>query len=456
MTSNFWNARALAVHPKSTAVKQLISAALDAADPVESVRKAIRRSNEYLWIGDSVYDLGEFDHVYVVGAGKASVSMTRGVLTVLGDRVSGGVLIAKHLNHELLDGFPLSIRFLQGSHPVPDEKSVQSTQEIIEFLEDCTARDLVLCLISGGGSALMTSPAEGIHLEDLQKLTRLLLACGADIGEINTLRKHLDQIKGGRLARLAHPARLVTLILSDVIGSPLDVIASGPTVADPTTYHDAIQILRKYSLENEVPLPILSYLQAGLAGSVPESVKAGEACLKDVYHLVVSSNYQAAIHVVENAKKQGFHSLLLTTYLRGEAREAGVMLASILREVAASGNPVERPLCLVVGGETTVTLQGDGKGGRNTELALGAVRELAGLENVMLVTLATDGEDGPTDAAGAVVTGETLQRGMEMGLLPEPYLQNNDSYHYFEALGDLMRTGSTGTNVNDLVFLFAF
>jgi len=443
-------------HSQAALIENLLNAALEAADPVTSIQKTIHRSEEFLWVGDHSYDLNQFDHIYVVGAGKASVAMTRGLVTVLGDKINGGIVIAKHLAPDLLDGLPSSIHFLRGSHPVPDIKSVQSTLQLISFLQRCTVRDLVVCLISGGGSALMTCPADGVGLEDLQALTRLLLASGANIGEINILRKHLDQIKGGRLARLAYPAQLVTLILSDVIGSPLDVIASGPTVADPSSYQDALRVIQKYALEDETPGSIKSYLRAGAVGIEPESVKEGESCLEKTYNLVISSNYQAAINVVESAETQGLRSMLLTTYLRGEAREAGIVLASLLREAAVSGHPLERPLCLVLGGETTVTLYGKGKGGRNTELALGAVRELAGLEDVVLVTLATDGEDGPTDAAGAVVTGETLSRGLRLGLSPEVYLRNNDSYHYFAALGDLLRIGQTGTNVNDLVFLFAF
>ena len=456
MKKDYGKAHSITNHSESLTVSAILDAALEAADPVKSICNVIKRSGDSLLVGDQWYDLNQFDNVYLVGAGKAALTMTKGAAIILGDRIRGGVVIAKHLDQTLLDDLPPSIEFVQGSHPVPDSKSVHSTLQLTSFLEQCTERDLVVCLISGGGSALMMNPMSGVGLADIQALTRLLLSCGADIGEINTLRKHLDQIKGGRLARLAYPAKLVTFILSDVIGSPLDVIASGPTVADPTTYQDALRVIRKYRLEDEVSSSIIAHLTAGAAGKVPDSVKAGEACLINTHNLIVSSNYQAATKGVEAAKSLGLQSMLLTTYLRGEARQAGTVLASILREAAITGNPLARPMCIVLGGETTVSLQGKGKGGRNTELALGAVRELAGLDHVMLVTLATDGEDGPTDAAGAVVTGETLQRGLQLDLLPEDYLQNNDSYHYFEALGDLLKIGPTGTNVNDLAFLFAF
>ena len=456
MQKDYGKVHSIANHSESVNISAILNAALEAADPIRSICNVIKRSGDSLLVGDQSYDLNQFDNVYLVGAGKAALTMTKGAAIILGDQIRGGVVIAKHLDQTLLYDLPSSIEFVQGSHPVPDSKSIHSTQQLIAFLEQCTERDLVVCLISGGGSALMMNPVSGVSLADIQALTRLLLSCGADIGEINTLRKHLDQIKGGRLARLAYPAKLVTFILSDVIGSPLDVIASGPTVADPTTYQDALQVIRKYHLEDGVSSSIIAHLNAGAAGKVPDSVKVGEECLTNTHNLIVSSNYQAATMGVEAAKSRGLQSMLLTTYLRGEARQAGIVLASILREAGITGNPLERSMCLVLGGETTVSIRGKGKGGRNTELALGAVRELAGLDRVMLVTLATDGEDGPTDAAGAVVTGDTLQRGLQLDLLPEDYLQNNDSYHYFEALGDLLHIGSTGTNVNDLVFLFAF
>jgi glycerate 2-kinase len=289
----------------------------------------------------------------------------------------------------------------------------------------------------------------------LQKLTRLLLASGAEIGEINTLRKHLDRVKGGGLARTAAPAEIVTLIVSDVVGSPLDVIASGPTVPDSSTFDQAIQILEKYGLMQQAPPSIVEILEDGAAGKIAETLKAGDPLLANVHNAIVADNYLAAQAAAARAKDLGWNTLLLTTFLHGEAQQAGLMLGSILRQVATSGEPVRRPACIIVGGETTVTLRGEGLGGRNQELALGSVAELSGLERVVLVALATDGDDGPTDAAGAVVTGETLARGKTLGLNPAAFLARNDSYHYFEMLDDLLLTGPSGTNVNDLAFLFA-
>jgi glycerate 2-kinase len=345
---------------------------------------------------------------------------------------------------------------LESGHPIPDQRGVAGAQRMAELLARAGERDLVLALISGGGSALLTLPAPGITLADMQALTAALLACGANINEINTLRKHLDQIKGGGLARLAHPATLATLVLSDVVGNPLDVIASGPTVADPSTYADAYAILERYRIVEKTPPAILEHVRRGMANAAEESLKPGDARLERVQNLIVGSNRQAADAALAAARTEGFNTLLLTTYLQGEAREVGRILAAIARELAVSGHPLARPACVVAGGETTVTLRGDGKGGRNQELALAAIADLDGLRDVALVALATDGGDGPTDAAGAVVTGTTAERARALALDSLDHLARNNAYPFFAALGDLLLPGPTQTNVNDLAFMFAF
>jgi hydroxypyruvate reductase len=327
---------------------------------------------------------------------------------------------------------------------------------MLALLNHLEPTDLVFCMVSGGGSALMAAPVDGIALPDMQKLTGLLLKCGASIDEINTIRKHLDRVKGGGLARISYPAQLVTLILSDVVGNPLEVIASGPTVADPTTYGDAEQVIFHHHLQEETPGSILQVLKAGKTGLLPESLKPGDPCLERVHNVIIGSNLQAAKAGVSQACLEGFNPLLLTNYLQGPAVQAGGFLSAVLKQMVGYGQPVPRPACLVAGGETTVVLKGSGKGGRNQELALSSVEGLDGLEQVALVTLATDGEDGPTDAAGAVVTGKTAARAGRLGLSPQAYLEDNNSYPFFKQLGDLVRTGPTGTNVNDLVFLFTF
>lgn len=438
---------------RSGQVARILRAALAAADPAQAVENALEWSGDQLTFAGQTFTIT--GRVRLIGAGKAAQAMARGAMAVLGERVDDGVLITKHLEPEN-GGLPDKIRVLQGGHPVPTTESMSSAQALVDFLQSGTDQDLVICLISGGGSALMTLPQAGVSLEDMQELTRQLLASGANIGEINTLRKHLDRVKGGGLARLAAPARMITLILSDVIGSPLDVIASGPTVADSSTFADTLQILQKYHLEDKIPANISAVLRRGANGELPETLKEDDPLLNRVTNAVIASNPQAAESALQQARQEGFHTLLLTTYLQGEASQAGVVLASVLKQIAATGQPLPRPACLVAGGETTVTLRGKGMGGRNQEMALGATFLLEGTPDVALVTLGTDGEDGPTDAAGAFITGDSLARARSQGLDALGYLQNNDSYHFFKALGHLVNTGPTGTNVNDLAFLFAF
>jgi len=444
----------LAGLPQSVLIEKVLSSALEAVDPYRAVKAAVQRNGDHLTIGKQTYDLKAFQRVRVIGIGKASRPMALAIEDLLSDCLEGGLIITKHVSGP---GEQMGIsEVLESSHPIPDERSIQAAQLLAAFLHPSQVADLVICLLSGGGSALMTAPIPGVSLADLQALTAALLACGASIQEINTLRKHLDSVKGGGLARLAAPAALVNLVLSDVVGSPLDVIASGPTVADPTTFADAWQIVVQYHLEEKLPFSILTALQNGLAGEIPETLKPDDLVFAKVDTVLVGSNYQAASAGLEAARQAGLHTLLLTTCLQGEARFAGGLLAAVACQVAMSGEPLPRPACIVAGGETTVTLRGKGQGGRNQEVALGAVNVMAGISDALLVTLATDGEDGPTDAAGALVTGETLVRARQAGLDPALFLRENNSYAFFDSLGDLLRPGPTGTNVNDLAFLFLF
>ncbi len=392
----------------------------------------------------------------MVGAGKAGTPMALAISELLGERLERGIVIVKAGYGGNREKSVLSLDILEAGHPLPDERGVSGTRRIMELLENTRENDLVLVLISGGGSALLTAPAGGVGLEALQKLTTDLLRSGASINQINALRKHLDTIKGGQLARLAAPATVLTLILSDVVGNPLDVIASGPTVADTTTFHTALEVMAHYGMIENSPESIVSHLRRGAAGELPETPKPNDSLFEKVHNVLIGSNWQAAEAAVDQAREEGFQSMLLTTFLQGEARQAGGLLSAILRQIADSGQPLPRPACLVAGGETTVTVRGDGLGGRNQELALGAAHGLASLPNVALLTLATDGGDGPTDAAGAIVTGETWQRAQQANLNPLDFLYRNDAYHFFRELGDLLIIGPTLTNVNDLAFLFAF
>lgn len=442
--------------PHRDRILRILSAALDEVNPYQAVLRCMRRDGDRLVVEGREYDLSSYGRIFLTGVGKASLAMANGVQDLLADRISGGVLICKHLEMAEANTILPSIEIITGSHPVPDENSVTGARQMVKLLNTAGENDLVIAVISGGGSSLMTLPFDGVTLQDVQELTRQLLASGARIEEINTLRKHLDAVKGGGMSRAAAPAAMIALILSDVVGNSLEVIASGPTVPDSTTFEEARRILEHYGIAERLPEGISGVIENGCRGRIPETAKPGECCFEKVHNVIVGSNAQAGRAACTQASVEGFNSLLLTTYLTGEARQAGRFAAGLLRQAAVHGDPLPWPCCLVLGGETTVTLQGAGKGGRNQEMALGAVEMLAGLENAALITLATDGEDGPTDAAGALVTGSTLKRARLAGLDVNAALRNNDAYPFFDDLGDLLLIGPTGTNVNDLCFLFTW
>jgi glycerate 2-kinase len=436
-------------------IKALQRAALAAVDPGAAVRRHVQYRDGLLSIGGCDYDLAGVERIWVVGGGKAATAMVAALHQILGSRLDGGLVVTKYDHVDPgLDTGPVDV--VEAGHPLPDNAGVQGTGRMADLLASATERHLVLAVLSGGGSALLTLPSAGLDLADLQETTSLLLRAGATIVELNTVRKHLSQIKGGGLARLAGGARVASLILSDVVGDPLDVIASGPTVPDPTTFADATLILDRYGLVERVPQAVRRHLQSGLRGQLPDTPKMGAALFARVHNVIVGSNRLAAEGAVKEAQARGCDALLLSTFVEGEAREVALVAAALAKELVHYDRPVPRPACLVWGGETTVTVRGQGKGGRNQELALAAALSIQGLPNVLLVALGTDGTDGPTDAAGAVATGETVARAAALGLDPFAFLANNDAYTFFDALGDLIRTGPTGTNVNDLLLLFSF
>jgi hydroxypyruvate reductase len=433
-------------------VVEIMQAALAAVDPYQAVRAALCRNGDLLRVGGQEIDLAACDHVWVVGAGKAGAPMARAVEEVLADRLSAGCVTVKYGHTQPTH----CVTIQEAGHPIPDQAGVDGSRRIAALLAQAGPADLVICLISGGGSALMSLPVDGVSLDDMRRLTDLLLRAGATINEINTLRKHLEQLKGGQLARLAHPARIVSLILSDVVGNPLDVIASGPTVPDTSTLADAWQVVERYALAEALPDAIRAHLQAGLAGDLPDTPKRDDPALARALNVVVASNDLAAAAAQERAQQLGLNTLFLTSYCEGEAREVARVLAAIAKELRASGRPVAPPACVIVGGETTVTLKGQGKGGRNQELALAGALALQGVADVTLACLATDGSDGPTDASGALADGQTVARARAIGLDAWHHLENNDAYPFFAALDDLLLTGPTNTNVNDLTLLFAW
>jgi len=434
---------------------RIMNAALEAVDPQSAVLNLMIRTDDIIKVNGDSYDLRNINQVFLVGAGKAGQPMVSAVQKILGTRLAEGYVIVKEGYATKVDAAD-KVEIIEAGHPVPDSRGVIGTEKIIQLLENTRPDDLVICLISGGGSALMVSPVKGVTLQDLQKLTGLLLASGATINEINVLRKHLDRVKGGQIARYASPAKLICLILSDVVGDPLDVIASGPTVPDQSTFKDALSILERYRISEQIPLSIIDHLKQGRDGKVDETPKPGEQTFSRVNNLIVGSNRTATHAALQQAQLEGFNTSILTNYIQGEANQVGKVFAAILKQMSDENQPIPRPACLIVGGETTVTKQGGGFGGRNQEIALSAVRDLAGLFDVALITLATDGGDGPTEAAGAVVTGETYQRAQNQNMDPHTFLADNNAYNFFKPLDDLLITGPTQTNVKDIAFIHEF
>ena len=430
---------------KATAAA-VFHAGLAAVDPEACVRKTLRIENDRLLVGKTAFSLAAIARLYVVGIGKASAAMARAAEEILGERIDHGLVITK-------DGHALPLkrcRVMEAAHPVPDERGVQATAELLDLVATAGADDLILCLISGGGSALSPAPAAGLRLADERATTRHLLACGATIHEINTIRKHLSRIKGGQLCRHANGAAITALILSDVIGDDLDIIASGITAPDPGTYADCLAIIDRYGLGEKIPRNVAAVLADGAAGRRPETPKPGDACFQRVHNFIVGSVSDALTAAAAAARDRGFTPLVLTASLQGEAAEVAKVLCAVAQEVRRSGQPVSPPACLLVGGETTVTVRGDGLGGRNMELALSAALELDGSDGILLLSAGTDGTDGPTDAAGAVADGSSVRRARALGREPAVFLTNNDAYRFFEPLGDLFITGPTLTNVMDL------
>lgn len=428
----------------------IMAAALAAVDPYQAVRARLHRAADELWIDGQMVDLNRFRRILVVGAGKAGAPMARAVEDVLGAAISAGLVVVK-TEHTAPTAH---VEIVEAAHPIPSQAGLDAGRRMLALLEDAGADDLVIVLLSGGGSALLEAPA-GLTLADLQATTDALLACGATINEINCLRKHLSLVKGGQLARAASPSTLVTLVLSDVVGSPLDVIASGPTVPDRSTWEDAWAVVTRYDLAQRLPTAARTRLQAGMRGELPDTPKPDDPLFSRTRAVIVGDNRVAAEAACRRATELGYHPLLLTTFVEGEAREVAKVVAALAKEVRSSGQPVPPPACLILGGETTVTLGAQpGHGGRNQELALAAALALAGLPGVTVAALATDGSDGPTDSAGGLIDGATVARGQEVGLDALTMLRQHDAYPFLRATGDLLLTGPTQTNVNDLIFVW--
>ncbi len=427
--------------------EQVFRAGLLAVDPAAAVRSHCRREGEALFIDDQCYPLSRYRRIVLLGAGKAGATMAQAMEDLLGDHLDQGLVVVKY-------GHLAPVRkvtLLEAAHPIPDQNGLMAAKAMLDLAQQADEHTLVIYLVSGGGSALMPLPVAGVSLEDKQHTTRELLACGATIHEINALRKHLSAIKGGQLARAVFPATLVSLVLSDVVGDDLDTIASGPCVPDTRTYADCLQILDKYQLFDRLPKSVLAHLRKGVAGEVPETPKPGDKVFERTANLVVGNNYVALDRARQTAAALGYNVLILSSCMEGETAVVAGAHMAIAREILKTDNPLPCPACLLSGGETTVTIRGEGLGGRNQEFALAAAIDIADKENIVVLSAGTDGTDGPTDAAGAIITGETAARAESLGFVPREALQENNAYPLLKGADALLHTGPTGTNLNDLV-----
>ena len=421
---------------------------IQAADPRAAVRRfvSLETGMEVLRAGDVYYDLKQVRRIFIVGAGKAAAGMAEACEKILGDRITEGAVIVKYGYGKELH----RVKVIEAGHPIPDGAGVKGTKAVLKILKKAEEEDLVLCLVSGGGSSLLVKPPAGITLRQKQKTTNLLLGCGATIGEINIVRKHLSMVKGGRLAQLAAPARMINLILSDVVGDRLESIASGPGVPGESTFQQGWEILMKYRLTQKIPLPARKRFTEGMAGRIPENPTVEDPVFTRVQNLIVGNNRMVIEAASQRARELHYRPLILSSFFEGESRDVARFHAAIAREILVSGHPIAPPACLISGGETIVTLRGEGKGGRNQEFVLAAALAIDGLNEIVVLSGGTDGTDGPTDAAGAIADGESVRRARKRDIEPAVYLQENDSYHFFQKTGALLVTGPTHTNVMDL------
>lgn len=429
-------------------MRAILQAALDAADPYEAVRCALSLKSRVLLAAGRTYDLRRIRRVTVVGSGKAAVPMVRAVAEVLRGRLDSAFVVTSETAKA---GLKSRVQVVQAGHPVPDRRGLWAAQRMLEIASSLGSEELLIVLLSGGASSLLPLPDEGLTLTDKQRVTRLLLRSGTTIAELNAVRKHLSAIKGGRLAA-ATRAQVLTLILSDVGGDDLGVIGSGPTAPDQTTFLDAVRIIRRYGLWNRLPTPVRIHLVEGLAGWRPETPKPRSRVFRRVQHVVVGNNRLALEAAAKAARAAGYESVLIEEFVTGEASLVGRWMGELGKNLA-SRTALPGSVCVLAGGELTVTVRGSGKGGRAQEFALAAALAMQGTAGVWAVGVGTDGRDGPTDVAGAVVDGDTVSYGRKKRLDAAAYLKRNDSYTFFKKVGGHIRTGPTGTNVNDLYML---
>lgn len=440
----------LQAHPYREIIIDSIRAALYAVNGEHAVRHSLHLEQNRLWVGENSYPIHPEGQIALLAVGKAAPAMAHGAKASLGERVTSGLIVTKFLPENEPVDFPV----LLGDHPLPKSRSLRAAQAVERFLKLLTPKDTLLCLISGGASALLTFPRHPLRLQDLQRTTQLLLRCGANIHELNTIRKHLERFKGGGIVQKVDAGQVISLIISDVIGDSIEVIGSGLTAPDPSTFKDALTIIDRYDLRHSLPSRVLEYLLQGSQGIHPETLKSQDPLFGKVANHIIASNRHACEAAQQSFQNFGIETLHLTSYLQGEASQVGRVFAAFARQLCATRNHSRTPVCWIAGGETTVTVHGNGIGGRNSELALGAALEMDNLDRALLITLASDGDDGFSPAAGAVVSGSTVRRADQLGLQPNDFLRHNDSFSFFNHLQDCIYTSPTQTNVNDMIFLF--
>jgi glycerate 2-kinase len=420
---------------------------LASVDPHVLVSQKVKRRGEKLHVENQVIRLGGYDRIFVVGAGKASGAMAEALEAILGNRLTGGLVVVPTGQHspELE-----RVRSITAPHPTPDTNSVNAAKALTDLVENLSSRDLLICVISGGGSALLSLPVEPLAIDDKGSVARLLMNAGATIVDLNTVRKHLSMIKGGWLAKRSHAGRILGLIISDVVGDRLDSIASGPISPDTTTFADAIAVLRRHKLFDTIPSSAARILTEGANGSIPETPKSGDPCFRKVSYHFLGNNRVACTSARKYLRSKGIDAEILTSSVTGEARYLGSFIGALARDIAKFDEPLRRPCAFILGGETTVTVAGAGLGGRNQECTMACAKEIQGLKGIAMASIGSDGIDGPTDAAGAIADGMTIPRSEKLALNFDELLAQNDSYRFFMPLKDLVMTGRTNTNVNDI------
>ena len=429
---------------------RIIHSAINSVKPVELIHRRVMLEGNHLIVNNLKINLDKYERIFVLGTGKASAYMAYEIEKLLGSKIFAGIVSTKY-DHSA----PCKIiKIIECGHPVIDQNSIRAGTEILDLAKEATEKDLVLCLLSGGGSSLLEKLPEDISLIELQHVFRLLLNSGANIEEMNIVRRHLSNIKGGKLAAAIYPATCVSLILSDVINDPLEAIAGGVTSPDPSTFNYALSILEKYKIKERIPANVLDYIIRGIDGKIPETIKPGNKVFERTTNIILGNNKEALLNAKIIAASLGYNVLLYSDNLQGEAREIGKFSAEIARQIFSEGKPLTRPACFLFGGETTVSITGNGKGGRNQELVLSALNEMSNVKfDYLIASVGTDGTDGPTDAAGAIASKDIMYKSTELNLDILNYLNNNDSYNFFNKVDGLIKTGPTGTNVMDITII---